>query len=98
MRDLGVVGVVLRSFVDACLVGSNDMCSLKLQLVCMILVWLVLCYDRSATHVSVLAMSCFVEATKLLCVFCVVGVVLCLLGAPCVVVSHGVFSLNLRPV
>ena len=47
-----------------------------LQPVCMVLVLLVWRYDRSAKHVSVLAMSLFIDAAALLRGFGVAGVVL----------------------
>ena len=59
------------------------------------MVW---CYDRSATHVSVLAMSCFRRSYNPFAWFGVAGVVLKSLGDACLGVSNGVFSLKLQPV
>ena len=54
------------------------------------------CYDRSAAHVSLLAMSCIVETTMFLRGFGVAGVVAWSLGDACFGVSNGVFSLKLQ--
>ena len=63
-----------------------------LQPFCMVLVVQAWCYDRSAMHVPVLAMSCVcVDFTALLHGFGGAGVVLCSLGDPCSGASNVVF-------
>ena len=59
LRGFVVARVVLWSHGGACFVVSNVVFSLMLQRFCVVLVLLVLCYDRPAVHASMLAMSCF---------------------------------------
>ena len=55
LRGFGGAGVVLGSLGGTCFGASNGVFSLMLRPVCVVVVVLVWCYDRSATHVSVLA-------------------------------------------
>ena len=59
LRGFGGAGVSLWLLGDACSGPSNVVFSLLLHLVCVVLVLLVWCYNRLASHVSLLAMACF---------------------------------------
>ena len=76
LGGLGVVGVVLRSVVEACSGASNVMCSFMLPAFCVDSMVLVKDYDCPVLHVSVLAMTCFADATPHLRGFGGAGMVL----------------------